>query len=67
MDSSTAITIGTMAASILVASCGILFDFLERAPETISLGLFELALVFWGLLTVGAVGLAASGFSIVGL
>jgi hypothetical protein len=56
-----------MAASILVACCGILFDFLEHAPETISLWFIELALVFWGLLTVAAVGLAASGFLIINL
>ena len=67
MDSSVGFTVNAMVASILVASCGILFDFLEHVPATIAHWQFEAALILWGIVTVFAVGMAATGLPTLGM
>lgn len=57
----TAAVVGSMTLCILLGSFSILADFQEYAPDHISDRKYCAFLIGWGVFTVSAVGIAATG------
>jgi hypothetical protein len=63
MDFSYGVTICTMVMFIITSSCSVLAELFDFVPDTLSPWSQGALLIGWGLFTVFAVAMAASGLS----
>ena len=64
MDITTGVTICTLVMLIITSCCSVLFELLDYVPDTMPVWCQGAILTGWGLFTVIAIALSATGFSL---